>query len=288
MLTSRPRYPGFCLGAALLALAACRTEDVDAPWPPVTPPGDNNGSLLISFAPGADTFDGQLARAANGDVDLAQIPVFMDGHELVDALGQSYGVFETCTCGFGYFPAGTYHLTIGKPGDSSIFAGDIAIAPRSANRLVLFTHQGAIQSRFISYPAMPAPDTLHVSVLNLVRAGPAIEVVRCTDATSCAPVSAPLAIGESFEAVFPAAPADFASPGPYLLADGSWLGYRQTASAALPAPPVLNLMTGDQYPGSWTDGVDPVTGMAEPILNLLAVPIYMSPDGKVIQSYDHW
>jgi len=286
MIASLRRYPVFCLGAALVALVACRTEEVDAPWPPITPPGDNNGGLLISFAPSADTFDGQLARATNGEVDLTQIPVFLDGHELVDALGQSYGVFENSTVSFGYFPAGTYHLTIGKPGDSSVFAGDVAIPPRSANRLFLFAYQGAIQSHFFSYPATPAPDTLHVAVLNLVRAGPAIEVVRCTDATTCAPVSAPLAIGESFEAVFPAAPVDFGSPGPFLLADGSWLGYRQAASATLPAPPVLNLMPGDQYPASWTEGVDPQTGRVKPILNLLAVPIYMSPEGNVVQSFD--
>src|SRR4030095_11339103 len=138
MLTSVPRYPVFCLGAALLALAACGTQEIAAPWPTVVPPGDNNGSLLISFAPSADTFEGQLARAANNDVDLTPIPVFLDGHELVDAIGQSYGVFETSTVGFGYFPAGTYHLTIGQPGGSSIFAGDIALAARSANRLSSF------------------------------------------------------------------------------------------------------------------------------------------------------
>jgi hypothetical protein len=99
-------------------------------------------------------------------------------------------------------------------------------------------------------------------------------------------VSAPLALGETFEAVFPAAPVDFGSAWPYLLADGSWLGYRQVASAALPTPPVLNLMLGDQFPASWTEGVDPVTGRVKPILNLLAGPVYMSPDGNVILSYD--
>jgi hypothetical protein len=282
MTSSVRRCPIFCL----LALTACGTQEIVPTRSYDGTPGDDKGGLLISFAPGADTFEGQLARASNGNLYLTPLLVFVDGRQLVDAIGQPSGVYEASTVGLGYLPAGTHHLMIGEAGGSSIFAGDIAIAPRSANRLFLFAHQGAIQSRFISYPATPAPGTLHVSVLDLVRAGPAIEVVRCTDATSCALVSAPLAIGESFEADFPAASVDFTSREPFLLADGSWLGYRQAASAAQPVPPVLDLMPGDQYPASWTEGVDPQTGRIKPVLNLLAVPIYMSPEGNGVQSFD--
>jgi len=123
----------------------------------------------------------------------------------------------------------------------------------------------------VSYPSVPAPGTLHVSVLNLVRLGPGLEVVSCADATSCAPLSSPLAFGAHFDGDFAAGTSDGTR---YSLASGASIGYRQVASAALPAPPV-------QPMSSIFDLAPPETVIWVPA-NLVFAPIYMSAEGNVL------
>ena len=81
-------------------------------------------------------------------------------------------------------------------GGATLFAADGAILAGSDTRLYLFGPVGAVEGRFVSYPKLTVPGTLHVSAINLVRGGPGIEVVSCQGGDSCAPVSPSLADGE--------------------------------------------------------------------------------------------
>ena len=73
--------------------------------------------------------------------------------------------------------------------------------------------------------------------------------MRCADATTCTPVSPPLALGDTFDADFPASGrADAGVYGTSLSAAGVGFGYREVATSSLPAPPVLPLMQSISIP----------------------------------------
>ena len=113
---------------------------------------------------------------------------------------------------------------------------------------------------------------MHVSLINLVRLAPGLEVVSCADAASCAPLSPPLAFGQSFDADFAAGTSDGTR---FSLATGASIGFRQIATAALPAAPVqpmssiFNLLAAPET-------VPPVPA------NLVFAPIYMTAAGNVV------
>lgn len=265
----------FWIGAAILALPACGTEEIATPITYVgTEPGPDRGELSISVAPTVETYEEDQAQAGTR---FQAYGVFIDGRQLVFEGLASYGyvpapvtVSEGAgTFGAGYLPAGPHHFAIAPAGGGpAIFAGDAEIPPASTTRLYVFGHRDARQGRFVSYPSVPAPGTLHVSVINLVRLAPGLEVVSCPDATSCAPLSAPLAFGQSFDADFAAG----TSAGTrFSLASGASIGYRQLATAALPAPPV-------QPMSSIFLPADTVMVPA----NLIFAPIYLSAAGNVL------
>jgi hypothetical protein len=266
-----------CISAALLALAACSTEEISTPITYVgTGPGPDRGLLMIVFAPSADTEEeGQAQARANTTVQFYGI--FVDGRQLAfDGLG-SYApapvtIGEGGMYGGGYLSAGPHHFEIAVAGGGPvIFAGDAEIPPGSTTRLYVFGHAGARQGRFVSYPSVTAPGMLHVSLMNLVRLAPGLEVVSCADATSCAPLSPPLAFGQSFDADFAAGTSDGTR---YSLATGASIGFRQIATAALPAPPV--------QPMSSIFDVLAAPGTVPPApANLVFAPIYMTAEGNV-------
>jgi len=266
------------LGAALLVSPACGTEEIATPITYVgTEPGPDRGELSITVAPTADTYEEDQAQARNNGQLYG---VFIDRRQLVFDL-RSYGWASAPVAvsqgggmfGGGYLPAGPHHFAIAPAGGGpEIFAGDAEIAPGSTTRLYVFGPAGARQGRFVSYPSVPAPGTLRVSVLNLVRRGPGIEVVSCPDASSCAPLSPPLAFGQSFEADFAAGTSDGTR---FSLATGASIGYRQIATAALPAPPVQEMsLLFDRLPAETT---------AMLLTNLIFAPIYMSSEGNVLE-----
>jgi len=268
-------YPVLCLGAVLLVFPACGTEEIATPITYAgTEPGPDRGELLIIAAPTADSDEEAQAQASARPV---QYGVFVDGRQLAfkslfDGSPLPVSVGDTGgASGAGYLPAGPHHFAIAAAGGSPvIFAGDAEILPGSMTRLYVFGPAGARQGRFVSYPSVPAPGTLHVSLINLVHLGPGIEVVSCADAAPCAPLSPPLAFGDHFDA-------DFASGGwdgtSYLLASGASIGYRQIATTALPAPPVQPLY-------SIFDGAPAKTDIAVSA-NVVCAPIYMSAEGNV-------
>jgi hypothetical protein len=259
------------IGAVLLAFSACGTEEIATPITTLSPtPSPDLGQVKILFAPTVDTFEEQQAWAVTFhdyygvSVDGGQLTVaYPDGSRLAVAVYESGGTWG------GYLRAGSHHFVIAPAaGGSPIFAGDVEILPGSTNTLYLFGHRDALQGRFVSYPAYPAPGWLHVSVMNLVRRGPGIEVVSCVSIT-CTPLSPPLAFGENFDA-------DFATgTSRFLLADNASIGYRQLATAALPAPPVQAL-SSDYY------AVESVSAVPS---NLAVAPIYMSAQGEVIYRF---
>jgi hypothetical protein len=269
------------IGAAVLALPACATEEITTPTTPVgTEPGPDRGEFLIVVAPIADTYEEDQQALAQNVVRF--YGVFVDGSQLVFAGVYGYGspqpvtLSESGTFGGGYLPAGPHHFEIAEAGGGPvIFSGDAEIPGGWTTRLYLFGHRDAPQGRFVSYPTVPAPGTLHVSFFNLVRLGPGVEVVSCADATSCAPLSPPLAFGQGFEADFAAGTSDGTR---FSLATGASIGYRQIATAALPAPPV-------QAMASIFD-LAPAETVASLSANLVFAPIYMSAEGNVLAYFN--
>jgi hypothetical protein len=113
----------------------------------------------------------------------------------------------------------------------------------------------------------------HITLVNLVRTGQKLEVVRCTDAATCTPISPALALGDVFDAEVPADARDDCAYPLYsivpcfpasLTAGGGGIGYRVVPSAALPNPPVLALGSS-----------------APPAVNVV-VPLYFSDEGQLL------
>jgi hypothetical protein len=168
----------------------------------------------------------------------------------------------------GFQDAGTHHFTIVGPGGGTVVDTDGVIESGALTRLYVFGPLDAREARVVTYPFTPPPGQQHVSAINMVRAGDVqIEVVNCTDATTCAPVSPALGLGDTFDADLTAGTTSVdGASGVY--------GYRQVATASLPAPPVLPLFEGIEL------GPDP----SRPPAAFVAAPIYMAPDGTVLQS----
>jgi hypothetical protein len=265
---------------AWLSLPSCSTQEIGPH--PITyvrlEPGPDLGALFIVFAPTADTYEEQVRALSNPAVGYH---LFMDGAQLVDDLSTGPApilAYEGSTADVGFVPAGTmHHFEVVPPGGPRVFAGDAVLPPDSTTRLYLFGHVDALAGKFVSYPSFPAPNSLHVSVTNLVRGSPGIEVVSCRTATDCQPISPALALGDTFGGDF--APAD-ALNGPatgYGLAGGVKIGYRQLTTAAQPAPPPQPIEPGAAY-------ADPRLAMLGLSANLVAAPIYMSATGDALWS----
>jgi hypothetical protein len=276
-MTNAPRRLLF-LGTSvvvLLALPACSTREIGANPATVVDwmPGPDRSGLLITLTPREETFE----EAQAGGTDATFFYVFVDGSQLATRDSDSIRplvAYEGATVGMGQIAAGSHHFEIKAAGGGpTLFAGDAELPPASETNLFLFGPAGAVQGRFVPYPSTLPPGTIHVSLVNLVRRGPGIELVSCLDVGQCVPASAPLALGEVLVAEFPGeAFADGRTPG-YTLAAGGWLGFRQVPSAALPDPPVQMIrLSGAQYPDLQAPA-PPLSG------NLLAAPIFMSPEG---------
>ena len=142
----------------------------------------------------------------------------------------------------GYLPAGTHHFEFrAAGGGQTVFAGDGAIPAGLTTQLYLFGPAGGVQGRFISYPAVSVVGQAHVSLINLVRTGQSIEAVGCADATQCAPLAPPLALGETFAADFPMDATQDWPNGRFVVSSGLALGFRQVPTTAVSSPRVSPL-----------------------------------------------
>jgi hypothetical protein len=269
----------FLVGAALLAVPACGTEEF-GPTPVTvagTMPEAGKGGLLIAWAPRDATEAEAQARAPTSTAEF--VHVFIDRSQLAfDVLGtlEPAYAYEWGEASGGYLPAGPHHIEIkGAGGHRTIFAGDGEIPEGSLTRLYLYGPADAVQGRFVSYPEVPAPGAVHVSLINLVRTGVQIELVGCANPSDCAPLSGPLALGETFDADLPLDAVQDWPGGRYVLSNGVGLGFRQTPTAALPAPPVQPVAGGMSLYGS-----------APPLIsNLVAAPFFVSAQGDFL-SFD--
>jgi hypothetical protein len=277
-------------GLALPSFAGCGTKDVgpDQMVADGQQTGADQGALLLAFASTDATYDAEQARLR---ANPSTIPyhVYMDGKRLViDDAGQPnpVDIGEGGQATGGFVAAGPHHFAVAADGRPAIFAGDTEVAAGTVTRIYLFgTPLGtsnAVQGRFVTDPLAPATGIEHVSAINLVREGLNIEVVSCSDAANCTAVSPPLALGDVYQADFPAPtdPNAFSDSGAHSLSDaGAGIGYRGLGMAAPPGPPVLPLLRATFF---WA----PTGAPPGPPANFVASPIFMSFDGTLLASFD--
>jgi hypothetical protein len=281
---TRPRFDPVVFRSALLGaftvllLPACRTEEINPNHTIFSfePTDSSQGGLIVIVAPTAET-------AAEVQADPQDEPTYhlvVDGREVM-----WYGLpanqplvlggVELGPAIAGFYEPGPHHFELAATDSPAVFTFDGIIAGGGAlNRLYVFGPRGGIQTRFVSYPNEPPAGNEHLSVINLVRAGGVqIEVVSCTDAATCTPVSPPLALGDTFDADFPIGTASY--NGLSLSDSGAGYGYRQVAPA-LPTPPI-NLLE---------DGFQIMYPVGAPTTAYVGAPIYMSSDGNMMQESD--
>jgi hypothetical protein len=240
--------------------------------------GPDLGAFIITFAPGAPTYEEEQAWAQQGAA--TQYAVVVDGAQLLwDNGGSPEAVVfgEGTEAGIGYLPAGRQHFAFAAPnGGAPIFAADLQIVGGAQNQLYLYGPHGAVQGRFVTYPTQPAAGTLHVSTINLVQGGATVEVVSCTRDGGCTSLSPPLGLGDTFEADYPTTALD--SWPYYTLTDGSVLGMRPVPTTAVPTPQVSQLSAGYTL-------VNPPT-QPDPPANMVMAPLYISAEGSFLALYE--
>ncbi len=268
--------------AALLAAPGCGTEDVDTAHVVYAgaQAGPDQARLLVALAPTAKSYDDAEERFST-DPNPTEYHILMDGNRISYAAGDSSGLWVTegSQVGAAYLPAGPHHFSVLAPGAAPIFEGDGQLPGGGTAVLLLFGSLDALQDRFLALPDAAASGNEHITVVNLMRDGRAIEVVSCgTVGAACAPLSPALALGDVYDAELPASisdacppPSPAGVPCPSTLSPaGAGVGYRLVPSASVPAPPVQGL-TGGIWSGISYDETPTV---------FLAAPVYLTDQGQ--------
>jgi hypothetical protein len=254
-------------GALLGALAACSTQEI--PGGLVThrqPSSPTEAALLIQTCPDPDDVP-YITTMTTAPGDGVDYHVFIDGRQLVyEDFDLQPTTVVSDVAKAGDVPFGPHHFDVADArGGLPLFAGDAVMPAGTLTRLYLFGHRDAPRGLFVTYALAPPAGSMHVDVTNLAIDGHAIEVVSCDDLTHCAPIAAPLAVGETFDASFPLSgfeDYDFSRN-----ASGGGIGFRQVPSAALPDPPVMAI---------FRDAGTPDVGAAA---NFAHAVMLMNPDG---------
>ncbi len=267
--------------AALLAAAGCSTQVVDTSQVvyPGTPGAPNQGGLFVALAPTASSYEAEEAFRAD-DPNPTDYHILMDGNRIAfePADGSGLWVQEGGQVGMRDLPAGPHHFTILAPGAAPIFEGDSQIPDGGSTFLLLYGPLDALQGHFLLLPDAAAAGNEHITLVNLMRDGRTIEAVNCSDGPSCTPLSAPLALGDVYDAELPSdisvACTPPAVPGlacPSTLSSaGVGVGYGLVPSASIPEPPITGITQG-----IWAGIV------ANPMPTVfLAAPVYMSDQGQ--------
>jgi hypothetical protein len=279
------RFVALPFALTLLAVAACSTETVGPGHVLIanTQPGPEQGAFVVSYASSADSFQADQARLATGwQAPLCHVT--LDGQLLAEYEGTAGSsvpqllpvtVEEGGLAGVGYLDAGSHHFAIVAPDGSSIFQGDGTVQGGGNLRLFLYGDPGALQGRFAYIPSKPAAGQEHITVVNTMRSGQVIEVVSCTDAATCTPISPSLALGDLFDTEVPAIVSEngFASLTP----DGAGIGFRLVPSASVPDPPVLGLYVGAE--GAVGSGLPPNE-------IFVVAPSFMSDQGQLLEGFN--
>jgi hypothetical protein len=287
---TRPRFVPTAFVSALvgtltvLQLPAC-TQDITPPEAVAgtSPASPSQGALFVVVAPTAATSAEEYADA------LAQKPevvyhVLIDGKVQMGVQGSGITgspiVTQPGYASLGaYYDAGVHHIELAATDNPTVFAVDGMITSGALTRLYVFGPRDGLQARFESYPLEQPAGAFHVAAINLVRAGAIqIEVVSCTDAATCTPVSPPLSLGDTFDT-------DISNVSNNTLETFGY-GYRQVATPSLPMPPVIPLNFAEA-PAGCSVGSKGLTCTPLPFIGLLAAPIYLSGDGTLLeQVYD--
>ncbi|HLK91424.1 MAG TPA: hypothetical protein VKZ18_16115 [Polyangia bacterium] len=267
--------------AALLAAAGCDTEIVNTSHVIYAHAqgGPDESALFVAFSSTASSYDA-AEELLSTDANPTQYHILLDGNRVSVGVDDGSGLWVTegSQVGTSYLPAGPYHVTLVAPGAAPIFEGDAQLPGGGAMVLLLYGPLDALAGRFLSLPGAAASGNEHVTVVNLMRDGRAIQVVSCTSVPPCTPLSSALALGDVYDAELPsgisddcAAPRAAEVPCPSTLSRGGvGVGYGLVPSASLPAPPVLGLA-----PAAWPGAPDTGTSTV-----FLAAPVFMTDQGQ--------
>ena len=283
-MNRRGLCPITTLACTLVALTACGTEEIrghvllasyqDAP---------DRGGVVLAIAP--PEYTDQPTEGQIRNLGGTQYHLFADGNAVCGPDGlpvttQTGGVTWTY-----YLPAGPRHFAIAESGQPPILEGDGQIPGGGTANLFLYGPLDHEKAVFVPTPMIPAAGNEHITVANLLRSGQTLEVVTCTDATTCTPMSLPLAEGDVFDAEVPALFDDcdrssFSNVGSWSSGGcftsrtrkGAGIGYRLVPTASLPDPPVNAVTWG------MTDLKGDSSNPRAPIF--VAAPAFMTEQGR--------
>lgn len=270
------------LALSLLSIAACSTQQVGPDNVVIgeSQPGPEGGIFHVAYASTAASYQDRETRNAMPSFNPPRYNVAMDGALLAleeGVAGSSVaqllpiGVSEDGMAVDGYLHSGRHHFAMLVPGSAPMFQGDGEIMAGGWLHMYVFGAAGAQQGRFVSTPDNPSPGNESITVINLIRSGQTIEVVSCTDATTCTPISPALAMGDVFQTEVPAVVSEDGYGS--LTATGAGVGYRLVPSASFPNPPVNELWVGVQ-------GVkDRPLGSNDPAPIFISAPVFISDQG---------
>jgi hypothetical protein len=282
---NRQVFCAMALAGTLLALGGCSTDQVRGPFLFASAqPGPDRGGLMVAFAAPEDSYG--AAEQGMVSADRTMYYVLVDGKVVsIDASSYPLTVFAGGNPSWAYYlDAGPHHFTVtAMPGQRPVFEGDGQIPGGGTAHLFLYGPLDNVSGVFVSVPSTPASGNEHITAVNLMRGGQAMEVVTCSDRTTCSPISGALALGDVFQTEVPVVvddcdPASPASvPGSWsaggcftsITTQGAGVGYRLVATPSRPTPPI-NALT-------W--GVDGLGVNSRPPI-FVAAPVFMTDAGQ--------
>jgi hypothetical protein len=284
-MKARQQLFALLFAVIVLALPACGIENIQPDHLLVasTEAGPDKGGVVVWLSPPEDTEAAWQRETPNTSTPTAY-QVFIDSDRVSDNPAEP-DLLSTTVGGVPgqarYIDAGPHHFTVAALGRTPVFAGDGQVPGGGTAVLLLFGPLDALRGIFLSIPDQPSAGNAHITLVNLMRGGQTIELVSCSDATTCTPVSPALALGDLFDAELPAVSdacdpsftAGSAFEGGCFTSrptGGAGFGYRFFPSASLPNPPVNALTVG-----VWDHQLK-----APETRTFVNAPVYMSDQGQ--------